>query len=474
MRIISFSDYMAQKVIVIGLDCATPQLMFDQYASDLPNIQQLMSAGTWGPLKSTVPPITVPAWAAMTTSRHAGDLGCYGFRSRKAGSDYNSMDIAHGGMITAPRVWDVLGEAGLHTGMLGVPQTYPARPINNGMMVTCFLTPNTSVDFTYPTTLKQEIVDLCAPDDYIFDFANRSQEPPEKVLATIYKMTDQRQRIFKDWIVNKQWDFLMMVEMGVDRIHHYLWHFMDSTHKDYVPGNPYEQKIRDYYKHIDTFIGEVRELAPPDTIIYVVSDHGAKRMDGMFVLNQWLAQEGYLVFKTPPAPGTTIEQADIDWTKTRAWAWGGFYGRLFLNVAGREPQGIVEPGQVDELIEEIRSKLSAVPGPTGQDLQHQIYRATELYPDAVGDVPDLLIFWGDLYFKIAGTVGYPSLYIDQDDKGLDYGVHDWNGIFIKHNPLIPGAGEQTQLDILDVTPTILNDFGIQPLPGMRGKVIASN
>jgi predicted AlkP superfamily phosphohydrolase/phosphomutase len=246
---------------------------------------------------------------------------------------------------------------------------------------------------------------------------------------------------------------------------------MDKTHKDHVPGNPYEQQIRDYYKHIDTFIGEIKQLAPDNTVIYVVSDHGAKRMDGMFVINQWLADNGYLKFNTPPAPGTTIEKADVDWSQTRAWAWGGFYGRLFLNVKGREPQGVVEPDQVDAVLEEIRTKLSAERGPGGQELHHQIYRATELYPDATGDVPDLLIFWGDLYWKVAGTVGYPSLYIDQDDKGLDYGVHDWNGIFVKYDPTTTGDGHRDDLNILDVTPTILNDFGITPLPGMRGKII---
>ncbi|MFC1598236.1 alkaline phosphatase family protein [Patescibacteria group bacterium] len=458
------------KVIVIGLDCATPQLMFDKYKEDLPNIAKFMEQGTWGPLKSTIPPITVPAWAAMTTSKTAGDLGVYGFRSRKPGSDYNDMDIAHARLIKEKRVWEYLGDAGKKVGLLGVPQTYPPSEVN-GMMVTSFLTPGSDVEFTYPAELKQEILDMVAPDDYIFDFANRSKDPPDKVLETIYKMTDQRQKIMKHWVENKEWDFLMMVEMGVDRIHHYLWHFMDPEHKDYEPGNPFEDKIKEYYKHIDTFIGELLELAPEGTIFYVVSDHGAKKMEGMFVINEWLIENGYLTVKDFPSEPTSIQKLEVDWSKTKAWAWGGFYGRLFLNVKGREPQGIVEPGEVDGLLEEIRSKLLEVKGPKGEDIKTQIHRPQELYPGSGGDAPDLMLFWGDLFWKVAGTLGWNSLYIEQDDRGLDFGVHDWDGVFAKYDPNQPGQGKRDDLDIMDFSPEVLKDFGLDIPSDFRGKTL---
>jgi predicted AlkP superfamily phosphohydrolase/phosphomutase len=314
-------------------------------------------------------------------------------------------------------------------------------------------------------------LDACAPDDYIFDFANRTQETPDKVLETIYTMTNQRQKIMRDWVTNSEWDFLMMVEMGVDRIHHYLWQYIDKEHKDYEPGNPYEQKIKEYYQHIDRFIGELQTLAPEGTIFYVVSDHGAKRMEGMFVINEWLIQEGYLVLKSMPSKPMSIEKCDVDWSKTKAWAWGGFYSRLFINVKGREPQGCVEPGDVDALLEEIRAKLLAVKGPKGETLQHKVYRSNELYENPQGDVPDLLIFWGDLFWKVAGTVGYNQLYIDQDDRGLDYGVHDWHGVFIKQNPGKLGTGQKDGIRIYDVMPSVLKDFGLPVPPDARGTSI---
>ena len=146
-----------------------------------------------------------------------------------------------------------------------------------------------------------------------------------------------------------------------------------------------------------------------------------------------------------------------------------------MNIKGREPQGIVEPGEADALLDEIRNKLMTVSGPAGEKLKHEIYKPQELYDNPTGDVPDMLIFWGDLFWKCAGTVGYHSLYIDKDDRGLDFGVHDWYGVYIKWNPAIRGSGEcdgRNPIDIRDVTPTILSDYGIPATPDMQGKVIS--
>lgn len=456
-----------QKVIVIGLDCGTPQIVFDWFANDLPNIAQLRAQGTWGNMRSTIPPITVPAWMSMMSSQSPGDLGVYGFRSRPRGGAYDAMDIANSTNIHVPLLWDYLGNAHKRVAMLGVPQTYPPRQVN-GKMVTCFLTPGTDAEFTYPTQLKKEILDACMPNDYIFDFANRRQASTEEAFTMIERMTAQRQHIFESWMKKDDWDFLMMVEMGTDRIHHYFWHHIDPNHKDYVPQNPYRERIRAYYQNIDAFIGRIRSMAPKDTIIYIVSDHGAKSMKGMFVINEWLVNHGYLTLRTFPEKPKSIEACDIDWSTTKAWAWGGFYGRLFVNLKGREPQGYVDPSAYDALLEELRDQLVHVSGPQGESLAHRIVRGQELYPHALGDVPDLLIFWGDLSWKVAGTLGYHAEYIDHDDKGSDFGVHDWEGIFIRHDPRAQGNGRESNLDIYTVAPTILQDFGLSIPPEMCG------
>ena len=144
-----------RKVLVIGLDCATPQLVFDRWRGDLPNLDRLMSHGVFGELESCIPAITVPAWSVMTSSKDPGTLGIYGFRNR-ADYSYDKMSIAMGDAVKVDRVWDVVGKSGKRVNVVGVPGTYPPRPVN-GNLVSCFLTPSTKSNYTHPASLKEEI-----------------------------------------------------------------------------------------------------------------------------------------------------------------------------------------------------------------------------------------------------------------------------------------------------------------------------
>ena len=165
---------MASKALVIGLDCAAPQWVFDRWLDELPTIRSLTERGTFGILRSCEPPITVPAWSVMTSSRSPGALGFYGFRNRRDHS-YDAMTFADSRAVRVPRVWDLLSQAGRPVVVLGVPQTYPVSEVN-GVMVSCFLTPDTErSQFTFPPELKPEIEGLVGR--YIVDVENfRSEE----------------------------------------------------------------------------------------------------------------------------------------------------------------------------------------------------------------------------------------------------------------------------------------------------------
>jgi predicted AlkP superfamily phosphohydrolase/phosphomutase len=147
-----------RKVLIIGLDCLSPQLVFDRWLDQLPVIKGLLAKSLYGPLKSCTPPITVPAWACMTTGKNPGRLGIYGFRNRLDHS-YDGLTIATNTEIKEDRLWDVLSQAGKKVVLVGVPQTYPPRPVN-GCMVTSFLTPDTSCEYTYPPDLKREVEEV--------------------------------------------------------------------------------------------------------------------------------------------------------------------------------------------------------------------------------------------------------------------------------------------------------------------------
>ena len=103
-----------RRVLIIGLDCFTPQFVFDRWLDELPNIKNLVVRGTHGLLESTIPAITVPAWQSMMTSKNPGKLGFYGFRNR-ANYSYDEMFFANALAVKEPTVWDILSKAGLQS-----------------------------------------------------------------------------------------------------------------------------------------------------------------------------------------------------------------------------------------------------------------------------------------------------------------------------------------------------------------------
>ncbi|MFQ6117400.1 MAG: alkaline phosphatase family protein, partial [Candidatus Bipolaricaulia bacterium] len=354
-----------RKVLLLGLDCATPQLVFDAFRDKLPNLSKLMNEGIYGRIRSVHPPITAPAWACMFSGKSPGELGVYGFRHRRLGS-YTEKYFAFSDTIRAKRVWDILAEQGRRVVLLGVPQTFPVKPVN-GVLVSSFLTPNTSVQYTYPPELREEIERASRFDGrystkekgYMLDVENFRSADKDRVLHEIYEMTEKQFAVLRYLLREKAWDFAATVFMGPDRVHHGFWKYMDPEHKDYQPGNRYESSIAEYYRYVDEEIGRVLELADGAKIL-VVSDHGAKRLDGCICINEWLIREGYLKLKAEPKAMEQLKEEGIDWPGTAAWGWGGYYGRIFINLQGREPQGMVAPDEYEALRDELIKRLEAI------------------------------------------------------------------------------------------------------------------
>ena len=137
----------AMKILVIGLDCAAPELLFGD--ERLANIRRLMDAGCYGRLESVIPPITVPAWMCMATSQDPGSLGVYGFRNRIDHS-YDGLGIVNSRSITELTIWDQVAREGGKSVIIGVPPGYPPRKVN-GISVGCFLTPDTAQGRLHPS-----------------------------------------------------------------------------------------------------------------------------------------------------------------------------------------------------------------------------------------------------------------------------------------------------------------------------------
>lgn len=467
----------APKVFVIGLDCAEPSLVFDRFRPDLPNLTRLVGEGRSGPLESTIPPITVPAWSSMFSARDPGELGFYGFRNR-ADHTYSGMQIATGASVTEPRVWDIAGDAGKKVVVVGVPQTFPAKPVN-GSLVSGFLTPSTRANYTYPGSLAAEIEQVLKSGqrgDYELDVSDFRTEDKSQLLRQIQRMTEKRCQLVHHFLRSKPWDLFMFVEIGVDRMHHGFWRYGDPRHPKHELGNPYETAIRDYYAYLDGQIGLMLEALPEDTTVMVLSDHGAKPMIGGFCFNQWLIDKGYLVLEDEPDGILPLSQCRIDWRRTRAWGSGGYYGRLFLNVAGREEQGVIPADQYEAVRAQLAEELEACVGPDGQPLGNKVFRPQDVYSRVRNIPPDLIVYFGDLYWRSVGTVGYDSLYVFENDTGPDDANHAQDGLYIVREPALrgvsstvgdgSGACTDRRRTWRAVTPSILEGLGLEPADWM--------
>ncbi|MFQ5343184.1 MAG: sulfate adenylyltransferase [Anaerolineae bacterium] len=462
-------SFKPRKVFVIGLDCAEPSLVFDKWRDELPNLSRLLDQGAYGELESSTPPITVPAWSSMLSSRDPGQLGFYGFRNR-ADYSYDKMTIATSSAVRAPRVWDILGRAGKQVVVVGVPQTYPIRPVN-GHLISSFLTPP-GAKYTYPTDFATEVESLVG--EYLVDVPHFRTDDKDYLLEQIYDMTEKRFTVLKHLMRTRPWDFFMFVEMGVDRIHHGFWKYHDPSHPKYVPGNPYENAIQDYYRYIDREIGEMVDSLDDDTVVMVISDHGAKSMDGGICFNEWLIQEGYLVLKDKPTEGIVpLEKCEVDWARTKAWGAGGYYGRLFLNVQGREPQGVIPARDYERTRDELTEKLIALQDHQGRVIPGtRVLKPQEVYREVNNIPPDLIVYFGDLRWRSVGSLGLNRIHTFENDTGPDDANHAQMGLYMFYDPRENLAGRVLQgMQLEDVAPTILDLMGLPVPREMEGEVI---
>jgi len=207
-----------------------------------------------------------------------------------------------------------------------------------------------------------------------------------------------------------------------------------------------------------------------DTSVFVVSDHGAQNMEGGICVNEWLTREGYLALAEPVAGPTPIGQAKLDWSRTRAWGEGGYYSRIFLNVRGREPQGVIPPGEYEAVREELRRKFEAMLDEKGRPLGTRVFKPEEVYRVVRGVPPDLIVYFGNLRWRSVGSLGLGTVHTFENDTGPDDANHSEYGIFILREPGLKSRRVEG-LSLMDIAPTILDRFGIAPPAGMQGKVI---
>jgi len=485
------------KVIVIGLDAATLDLI-EPWAREgkLSNFANLMEEGSWGVLKSTYPFVTPTAWASFVTGVNPGKHGIFGFTNASPDNptSLGLPRISHRYMGVPP-IWDILCKYGKKVCLVNFPFAFPPTPVN-GIMTSGMGTPSVQSEFVYPKELKNEILEKF---DFLPDYGAEVYKSKE-AFCEIHDRNLEEMLKLSIYMLNKDsWDFYMCVLMEIDHVQHMFWADMDENHPlhDEKNADKYKNKILEYYKKFDNFLGEVIKYVSNDTVLIICSDHGAGPSYKRMALNAWLMREGYLklkeggmfkkvlrkilfragfdtekikrilhklnlskyvhsspIFLRELIPSKETKMWDIDWKNTKAYVIQS-YGQICIN------RSVVSEREYDAVTEEIIRKLYELKDPnTGESIVKRVYKKEDIYSGPhISKAPDIYITLKDetceiVRFSEDGEI-FTSPYLS--------GTHKENGVFFVYGRGIRKGLKLENASIYDIFPTILHIMGI-PIP----------
>ncbi len=467
------------KVMLIGLDGACIDLI-GRWACDgkLPTFARLMSEGSYGNLESVIPPLTIPAWNCLTTGKNPGKTGIFSFVQKEFGSYEFKVYLER--FIKERDVWDVLSAHGKRVFVLNAPNVISAYPIN-GNMIAGILCPSENL-LTYPRSLRWKLEELNynRGSGYLISFLAAEDRTLSK---TLMEITESNCRVLFH-LMEDDWEFGFVVFTELDGAQHKFWEN--------------EMLLLRHYRNIDRKLkGILDKLHKEDdeTIVIIASDHGFGPNKRVFLVNEWLARKNLLKLRRKtsaiafnsfirafgedrilsalgvfmrfsfltPLYECLLRRAvstPVKWEKTVAFSYGN-WGTIYINLKGREPNGIVEENEYEAMRSNIIKELS--------EISVKAHRREEIYHgEYVEHAPDVVIEIDENVNSVSGKVGYNREFIR---GSLLSGYHSRdNGTFIAYGH---GIKEKNRISasIYDVAPTILYIFGVPVPMDVDGRVL---
>jgi predicted AlkP superfamily phosphohydrolase/phosphomutase len=478
-----------KKILILALDsvnheCLAPHLS----AGRMPNLKLLIDGGTSGILQSTVPAHTAAAWTTLSTGKHPGVHGVTNFRRFDPRAQSNRLNTTSD--VPHKTVWQILDERGLNVGVVGQPQSYPARELKNGFAVTGFETPSTECDFTWPQSLKGEVLqrvpDFCFKSERVRDAgAGKDWTQWDDFSAGMDSLSAENENAHALNLFlarERPWDVLFLYYQATDPLFHKAWRWCDPATRD--EDTKRAARIDKFFARLDEMLGEILVLPQSSGALTIVcSDHGHGPVHELVRVNGLLADLGFL-----QRGGMMTQARDawrrvtgqrrgkgmgiaVDWNKTRAYMpFEAIAGFVYLNLHGREPNGCVSSDEAGVLIAELITKLSRQKSPhSGKPLFDAVLTSVDAYSRrGEFDFPELFVLPArGVNFVRKLSFGDAVEIPDEKHKG----THRPEGFFA-----LSGAGvfpgKKADASIADIAPTLLAALG-HPVPtDMTGRVLS--
>lgn len=509
------------RVVIFGIDGATFDVVSPLIEQGrLPHLASILKRGAGLPLRSTVPPVTAPAWVSFMTGTNPARHGFFHFLT-DSHRDYDQGTPLNSGDIREKTLWQVLTEQGRKMMLIGVPFTYPPTPIN-GYMVVGGDDRFTGRLKTHPPELLPKVAEIVGFTEvkggFQFEAAYGDGTNDDWHASTLGKVNHILEKTKEVALYLMQqsddWDLMMVYFSATDVLQHFYWAHMDPTHPAHTPElkKKYGDEIYRVYERVDAAIGELLAKIDPAAHVIALSDHGFGPLRKIFFVNKWLEEIGLLRVKkgwfghrsrkiSTPTVRRILERLGlgalaaalpaairsaripvvhwplndvvkrIDWEHTRAYATA--FG-INVNLKGREPHGAVAPGaEFESVIRTLTDGLTHLTDPqTGEAVVDFIVRKEEAYRGPyVHEANDLFFTAKGMSYWYSKNLDAPRVFKETELRDVITGSHRFDGIFIAKGTGIKEGVMVPTGHITDVMPTILHLLGLPIRAGLDGRVL---
>ena len=504
-----------QKVILLGLDGASYNVIqpwVDEAC--LPAFARLLREGSHGVLKSTFPPVTVPAWAAMMTGKNPGRLGYHDFSERKDGSyHFGAVNLRWDEIGPA---WKIASDHGKQVCVFNVPTTpVPTYPLNSIFVAGPGpLELGLGGRWARPERVQHQLQAV----EYDKAMSMPAGLSAPEILAHLQQQAELQCQLATRFLAEEPWDLFIFCLFVTDLAEH-LCLGTEEQGSPAQSGRAREQgsggdvgALLRIYQVADKWLGGVLDNLPEGCNLIVVSDHGQAPARWMLDLNSWLKEQGFLLTKQGRrrwlgrrdiyglisrwglfplykrlTAYETLSRVDValkkripwerrllevtDWPRTQAYSISN--GGIFVNRRGREPQGCVAEEEYDLLREKLIAALRTMPDPeTGKPVIRRSFRREEVYQgEFLEKMPDVIVDWEEGYSNLVSE-GIPRCEVFTPPAHRFHGgVHTRDGILIGWGPDIATGKDIGRARIVSVAPTLLYLLGLPVPTGLDGEVL---